>query len=401
LINHQKSQKKYKALVGLFFFCVFNPFVSPLPIGTDVQLPVFLLAFVLFIIASINGKVRIDKSQILLLLISMWTLAYLGLEGSFNPRYRLGLPLGILVLLVVHIYWQSLSLTVVYISIAFNSIGIISHKLFPQIFIPIAELVTREIKIKEIGSRGASGFCAEPGLASAMFIILLLTLVYLRDKKILQKKYFYLNSILMVYCILLTQSATGILFMVIIFFVFITFKMRAYFKIISITIIISIILYANSTDFFEATRSGALIVLFLTSPLEILRLDSSLAERAAGITFGLYGINEWLFGYGGGSYANVAPQLDSKYNVMNYYYTARDQTQQTVSAFGTYSLEFGIIFWIFLIVLLYYSFALSAMSLASLAIAFMFILASFSIAFPGIWYLIVLSTQYQKNRGNN
>jgi hypothetical protein len=396
LTNYHNPQKKYKVLAGLFFFCIFNPFVSPLPIGTDVQLPVFIFAFVLFIIAFINGKVQFNKSQILLLIISMWTLAYLGLEGSFNPRYRLGLPLGMLVLLVAHLYWQYLGLTVVYIAIAFNSIGIISHKIFPHIFIPIAELVTREIKIKEIGARGASGFCAEPGLASSVFIILLLTLLYFREKGDLSRTYFYLNSILMVYCILLTQSATGILFIILVFFIYILFKLPFLSKIMSIILIIISIFYANSMDFFETTRAGSLIMLFISSPLEILRLDSSLAERAAGISFGLYGVNDWLFGYGGGSYANVAPQLNNKYDIMNYYYTARDQTQQTVSAFGTYSLEFGVVFWIFLVVLLYYSFALSAISVASLAIAFMFILASFSITFPGIWYLIILSTQYQR-----
>lgn len=395
----QEQKKQHTIVTSLFFFCVFNPFISPLPIGTDVQLPVFVLAFVLFIIAVLNHRAFFDRGQIILIVIALWTFAYLGLEGNFNPRYRLGLPLGILVLFVVRIYWQSLTMKAVHAAILFNSIGIFLHKFFPSQFIPIAEIVTREIKIKELGARGASGFCPEPGLASASLIILFMTLVYFREKCKISKKLFYLNSSILLCSMFFTQSASGILFMMITAFVYLSFNLRfKRYAIIWLSLIVVLIMYLINTNYFENTRAGSLILIIISNPLEFLRLDGSLAERAAGITFGFLGIQEWLFGFGGGSYSSVAPNLDTRYRVMDYYFTARDQTQQTVSAFGTYTLEFGIIFWVFLIVLFYSSYAFSATAIASLALASLFILASFSITFPGIWYLMVLSTQYQRNR---
>ena len=395
----QQQKKLYTIVNFLFFFCVFNPFVSPLPIGTDVQLPVFALAFVLFILAVLNGKVFFDRGQIILIMIALWTFAYLGLEGTFNPRYRLGLPLGILVLFVVQIYWQSLTIRAVQAAILFNSIGIFLHKFFPSQFVPIAETITREIKIKEIGARGASGFCPEPGLASASLIILFITLVYFREKRQLSKTLFFLNSSILLCCMFFTQSASGILFMMITLFVYLSFNLRFNKRYVIICMLIpGLITYLINTNYFENTRAGSLILLTISNPLGVLRMDGSLAERAAGITFGFYGIREWFFGFGGGSYSNVAPHLDTKYHVMDYYDTARDQTQQTVSAFGTYTLEFGVIFWLFLIIVFYSSYAFSATAIASLALASLFILASFSITFPGIWYLLVLSMQYQRKR---
>ena len=54
--------------------------------------------------------------------------------------------------------------------------------------------------------------------------------------------------------------------------------------------------------------------------------NSSLAERAAGISFGVYGLIEWPFGFGGGAYSNVAPRLDEKYGVMEYFFTAESNS---------------------------------------------------------------------------
>ena len=176
MTSFQKYSRKNKFFIFLFFFCVFNPFISPIPISTDVQLPVFVLAFILFILAIFNGQSLFDRSQIVLLILAVWTMVYIGVDGSFNPRYRLGLPLGWLVLFVVRIYWHHLTLKMVYVAILFNSSGLLLHKFIPAHFIPIAELITREIKIKEIDLRGASGFCPEPGHASAIFVILMLTL---------------------------------------------------------------------------------------------------------------------------------------------------------------------------------------------------------------------------------
>lgn len=395
----QEQKKQHTIVSFLFFFCVFNPFISPLPIGTDVQLPVFVLGFVLLILAVLNRRAFLDRGQIILIVIALWTFAYLGLEGTFNLRYRVGLPLGILILIVVRIYWQSLTIKAVYAAILFNSTGIFLHKFFPSQFTPIAEIVTREIKIKELGVRGASGFCPEPGLASASLIILFITLVYFREQRQISRTLFYLNSSILLCCMFFTQSASGILFMMITLFVYLSFHSRfKRYAIIWLTLIVALIVFLINTNYFENTRAGSLIIMIISNPLEFLRLDGSLAERAAGITFGFLGIQEWPFGFGGGSYSSVAPNLDEKYRVMDYYFTARDQTQQTVSAFGTYTLEFGIIFWVFLIVLFYHSYAFSATALASLALASLFILASFSIAFPGTWYLLVLATQYQRKR---
>ena len=122
-----------KLLIGTFFFTVFNPFISPVTIETDVQLPVFLFAFILFFVALVNHQIYLSKIEIILLILAFWTMFYIGIEGSFNPRYRLGLPLGLLILLTVKIYLNALSSKVVYVSIIFNAVGSLAHFFVPSL----------------------------------------------------------------------------------------------------------------------------------------------------------------------------------------------------------------------------------------------------------------------------
>ena len=383
-------------LVGVFFFFVFNPFISPIPIGTDVQLPVFIIAALLGLLALINNKFYLDRQESIMLFIAFWTMLFLGLDGEFNPRYRLGLPLGVLVLFVIRIYWHQLSPRLLLYSVWFNSAGVFFHFFVPQLFVPIASAVTREIKNKEIGERGASGFCPESGLACAIFVVLLLSLIYFRKKNELNHSQFLFGVALCVVSILLTKSATGILFIFIIISYFLLMYSNLKQKIIfTIFIIIGTFIVLNG-NFLETTRAGALLLLAIENPLTILVLDGSLAERAAGISFGFVSLLENIFGYGGGSFPQLAPKLDQSYGVMNFFYTARDQTQGTVSAFGTYTLEFGIVFLFFLGLITWRYTRFNYISQTSVTFALLFILASYSIAFPGIWYLLILARNANK-----
>ena len=153
----------------------------------------------------------------------------------------------------------------------------------------------------------------------------------------------------------------------------------------------------NKYELYESSRALHLLLIVAQNPWTFLQIDSSLAERAAGVSFGLVSLLEWPVGYGGGSYPNVAPELDQKYGVMNFFSNARDQTQETVSAFGRYALEVGFIFVLFILIIFLRNFSFSQIGLSSSLLALFFILASFSITFPGTWFLLILSQQYKKN----
>ena len=166
-------------LLNIFFFTVFNPFISPFPLGTDVQLPCFVLALILTFFAIVNKKLKLDATDVIFLLFSGWSLFYLGLHGEFDLRHRLGLPLAFLVYITLKTYLKYLSPSIVFMSLAFNAFGIFFHMLSPSNFVFFAETITRKIKVTELSTRGASGFCPEPGLASALFAILFLTLFFI------------------------------------------------------------------------------------------------------------------------------------------------------------------------------------------------------------------------------
>ena len=83
-------------------------------------------------------------------------------------------------------------------------------------------------------------------------------------------------------------------------------------------------------------------------------------------------------------------EINSKYNVMAMFPGAREQIKGNVTTFGTYILEFGILFNV-LNCRLQKSLAISAFCLSCTTISFTFMLASFSILFPGIWFLIYVN----------
>ena len=392
---------KQIGLVNIFFFTVFNPFISPFPIGTDVQLPCFVLALILVFIAVLNKRLKLDAIDVVFLIVSGWSLFYLGLDGQFDPRHRLGLPLAFLVYITIKTYWQYLNPKIVLISIMFNTLGIIFHMLSPSNFVFIAEKITRKIKIGgDFTERGASGFCPEPGLASALFAILFLTLFYLRRNDDIKKFPYIISSLVCILCILLTKSGLGVLLLLVIFTSILVVSSSIRIKIAIVVFIFCCHFVFDQYELYESSRALHLIYIVIQNPGTFLLIDSSLAERAAGISFGLISLLEWPGGYGGGAYAKIAPDLDKQYGIMSFFSTARDQTQETVSAFGKYLVEIGLIFVLLLLAIIFRNFSFTQIGLSSSALAIFFILASFSITFPGTWFLFMLARNCKSSQRN-
>ncbi len=399
-LNKTVEIGKHIGLVNIFFFTVFNPFISPFPIGTDVQLPCFILAFILTLFAVLNKKLKLDLVDVSFLIVSGWSLFYLGLEGQFDPRHRFGLPLAFLVYITIKTYWKYLNPKIVFTSIMFNALGIIFHMLSPSNFVLIAEKITRKIKVTEFSERGASGFCPEPGLASALFAILFLTLFYLRRRNDIKKVPFIMSSLVCILCMLLTKSGTGVLLLLVIFTSIFVMGSSVRIKILLVVFLISCHFVFLQNELYESSRALNLISIVIQNPSTFLQIDSSLAERAAGVSFGLVSLLEWPGGYGGGAYATIAPDLDKQYGIMSFFSTARDQTQETVSAFGKYLLEMGLIFVLLLLAIFFRNFSFNHIGLGSSALAIFFILASFSITFPGTWFLFILARNCKSSQRN-
>ena len=87
----------------------------------------------------------------------------------------------------------------------------------------------------------------------------------------------------------------------------------------------------------------------------------SVAERMLSIEIGLRGFQLHPLGAGGGSYSNVAKEVDSKFNLLTKYESfgvipVRGNAylkEGWMSSFAKYLIELGIIFFIFILLILY------------------------------------------------
>ena len=194
----------------------------------------------------------------------------------------------------------------------------------------------------------------------------------------------WLGILLSATAIMITKSSTGGLVLFIIFFIFL-FLFKHTFSCFICVIIIPSYLIAEGLEILPDSRGFKVVAFLIKNPTTFFLLDTSIGERVVGIYMGFLGFSESIFGYGGGSYANIAPLLNEKYLVMNYFQSAsegvvRDQTKGNVTAFGTYIFEYGILYLLFLFSYLDNAFPLIHY-LYHAVLAFLYTLASFSILF--------------------
>ena len=72
-ITTYKRKEPSKFLVNGFFFFALMPFFSPIPMDSDVQLPAYVFAFIIFALDFLNGRAFVTKFEVYFIFLALST----------------------------------------------------------------------------------------------------------------------------------------------------------------------------------------------------------------------------------------------------------------------------------------------------------------------------------------
>jgi len=409
----------YFILVNLLFFFTINPYVSPYVLkSNDLQLPVFFIAIIIFVLDLFKNQIKINAIHIIILLF--WTISiFYFLPNSFSfflIAKKINILLGFFIFYVFYRYSFYINIKIFYFAVFFNLFGVFSHYFFTDFFIYFAEFFVRVIKIKEFTGRGASGFSSEPlYAASLLFFICILSKYFFNIKKI-DKNIYILIQTLSLICIFLTKSGTGyVYFLFLVIFVY--FSFHNYYSLIFkiLTLFITVFLISSLDQYIQIDNRGYYVLRDLFASSRDFFCDESILTRIHSILHGFSSTIENPFGKGTGSLSFIEPSsIEKNYFITENYIliTENDKINLVTRYFnycslennpgliksnifmsniGMYMYEYGLLFVLFLILLF-------VVDLKFTYINFMFIISctfmlqsSLSFAFPAFWLLIAFT----------
>jgi hypothetical protein len=389
LLLNKKNQISW--LENIFFLTCLFPFASPVPICTDVQPFAGIVAFFILI------KYRVfTKKEMFYLSVIVISLFYINPYYNFSAIYG-----GVTIMMFYGItVFLSCRRSLKYFSAkVFNYVVIIYFiftcltLIFPDQMLYFQGFVVRNVNVDTLaGPRGVSVFATEPGLLAGLLIaFLLLNDYFFRLGKLSKEKWIW-NFVFISLVLLATKSGTGVSY----FMIYIVLKTRwSFTRFALILILVLFFLYVifpflyNGYAFFSNNRGFDLLYKLLFMPKQLL-LDTSIFERFYSIVIGWYSIVAHPFGagYNGAPYAisGIIRKIPFLANFSNF--------QDCLGEFGCYTdssltnivAMYGIFGFIFMAFLYVSSKALFRERLFSI----IFILASYSLAFPMIWLLLCL-----------
>jgi len=378
-----------KLIIQIFIIFSLMPFISPVPINTDVQPLTLFIASLIFLIDLSANKVKFSIIELIFIFYALYSLLIFNIDGEYIIKNRIGLFGAFFTFYGIKKYGiDFISSRLISFVISIQFLGVLWHLFFPENFVEIASLITRGVKNIDFSYRGASGFAPENSFSAALAIFYFLMCYYLRSKGKMSKNLFFILSLMCAIIIILGKSGLGYIysFLVIglLFFPKISFT-----KIFSYVVVIIFCLFLISKSKISESRSAVLLNIIINNPTLLIQ-DTSVAERLVGIEIGILSLFNYPFGGSGGSYPILSRKIDSKYKVHEKYPRGvRSQLNNTVSSFGRYLVEHGFFFIIFLF-LLFKGIKINNISIAFSFLAFLFIFVSFSILFPPIYWLVVM-----------
>lgn len=357
---------------------VFFPFVSPYPIGTDLQPIFFIAAFCALILCTSSIKVGYAPAFIPILVLSaiyfddfiQWNalelsrfsfalIAYLfffNFPNCITPKK----------LLIVSLVWL---------------VGLAANTIAPNFYISLVEPFLYDVRNREILVRGAVGFAPEPGFSGLVAVSILSFSAFLREFRG-QSEFFWVIFFSTLASVVLTRSGAGSLYLVI--FCLLYFIKRRNIARAGFVLAI-ILLVANYVDLGRGLKAPLAL---LTDPVASVRADASIGTRVLNTLVGVFAVADNPLGYGFGEYEAVAKRIAAEKGL----HTAISGDIGSSSNLGRYSLHLGIFWWLFLLVMFGLPIVLGGIHvLPFVVIAFILMSTSVSIAFPITWGLLAVS----------
>jgi hypothetical protein len=383
-----------RLLVNLFLFFAVMPFISPRPTQSDVQLPAFLLAAAIMGHDLVKGRVRIDWVDLVFLSMGAWSFCFVLPGGEFVLRQRVGLLMAFLIYYVAKRHAGLFSPTAIFTAIVLNMAATLLQWVRPDLFALMLVRLVRTLKAVE-GTRGLGGLSAEPSFLAAMAVVQGLLLFYYFKRGETTARRLIAGWAMAFSTLLLSRSATGFTYLLVacaIYFSYYVFRGLKPSVWVAFSAFGLIALWVM-TGPLATSRGGAIIVALYEHPEDVIA-DGAMQERVSSLAVGVLSVPHHVFGVGGGRYEAVAHELDAIYDFSELFPQANpDVFGGVLSSVGLYLVENGVIFIAFLAVVFWKSSRLEAFHMLFTALAFLFILVTFSIAFPLTWLLLGLAAR--------
>lgn len=379
-------------IFSVFFFLSLMPYVSPVPLGTDVQVLTGIVGYVVLFALLMKDKFLIDKRDLLVLGLCLFFVFYINLEEStyqlkkaIGPLYSFG------VFYVAKRYNHYFSKRILSLVIIIYLIGAITQLISADLFKITFEHFLRESKYAPDGIRGVTSFTPEPSFLGIICIYLLViqNWFYEGEKK---DKFYYYRFAACVVLILLSKSGGGYVLL----FLFLASQYISYFKkywYIGLFLGIGFGIFITTAGPSRGNKglNDLMSVLKTTSPKDLLRI-SSLANRINPILVGLHGFYEKPLGRGSGSFTTqgrivyLESGLEDIYPASNRPRLLYEISLDSVSSFGKYLFEYGIFFILYLL-LIVTRLDFKRTGLFTLFLVLIGLMFSLPIVYPPIWII--------------
>ena len=378
--------------LSIFFFLALMPYVSPVPLGTDIQVLTGLVGYMILFVLLYKDRFLVDKRELLILGLCLFFVFYINIEEStYQVKKAIGPLYSFGIFYIAKRYNHYFSIRVLTIVIVIYLIGTITQLISVDLFKMTFEHLLRESKYSAAGIRGVTSLSPEPSFLGIICIYLLViqNWFYKGEKK---DKFYYFRFAACVFMILFSKSGGGYVLL----FLFTASQFMGYIKkywYIGLFMGIGLGVSVATTDPISGNKGLSDLVSLLksTSPKDLLRV-SSLSNRVNPIIVGLYGAYEKPLGRGSGSFTTQAQHvyldngLEDIYPVHMRSRLLYEISNDSVSSFGKYLFEYGIFF------LLYLMLILSGLDFkqAGLFTVFLILIGlmfSLPIVYPPIWLI--------------
>ena len=389
-------------LANLFFLCCLFPFISIFPIGSDVQPTAALVAAVFYTLKVVKtGKI----SKLSVFLIFSIILAFLYVNPFevvvFDPGKLLALVCALFTFTFIKQYHKYFSPKLFSIAIKIYFSLSILFLIFPSHLVAFQSLLVRKMNVTEFGYRGISTLSTEPGLFGGLLVGFMALNIYFFYSNRITKFSFLINLVQLFIMVALTKSGTGFAYLLMFFLTFLVlrrFDIKKALKVSLILLVFGGLLLSTNSKNLDIEKLGRGVDTFakLTKQPELLIADRSIVYRLYAVYVSYLSVLDSPFGVGHGNVEYESQRIVEQQTTLNNFYAAYGEKFHPVSAFGFYFTAYGVFFLLPIIYLLVISSAAPSFKILSLV----YILFSYSFAFPMTWLLLNLSLKRKLNRGS-
>lgn len=384
---------------NLFFLLCLFPFVSPYPIGTDVQpLAGFVALFVTLIRLT-----ELDSTEILLLLSALLSIVYINPFYSFNnDQYTMIVmsAYGILVFIAARLSYRFFNVKVFFLAMYIYFFTTILTLLLPSTMFYLQSLIVRHVNVDSLsGIRGVSVYATEPGLLAGLLVGFLLINDYFKSIFQLMRKQYYLITFMLLFELLATKSGSAFLFL----FVYCLMKIKLTLKRFTYSLVIVVCLiiflyfifpYLYAHMHFVRHNRGAELLYSVFFNSRVISHDNSIWTRIFSFSASPLALINFPFGVGVNGYHDAVKYIVNHYG---YFFHIVDFQKcyynRAQCAFNSSLTNIIIMYGFFAVFLFLFVFFEAAKKVkgSNKAIAILYVLASYSLSFPMIWLLISLN----------